>query len=57
MEEVRGFLFARIMQQPKSTALLSTPMVSELAEQSTRARPTENKTVLTMKSNGLSTPA
>lgn len=39
IEDVRGFLFAKTMQQPKSTALVNTPTVSELAEQSTSAKP------------------
>lgn len=41
--EVRGFLFAITMQHPKSTAWVSSGIVSELAEQSTRAKPMHGK--------------
>lgn len=37
--DVRGFLFAKTMQQPKSTAWVNISTVSELAEQSTKAKP------------------
>ena len=39
IEEVRGFLLAITTQQPKSTTPFSTPIVSELAEQSMNAKP------------------
>ena len=38
--DVRGFLFAITTQQPKSTTCFSTTIVSELAVQSTKAKPT-----------------
>lgn len=38
--EVKGFLFAKTMQQPKSTTCFNRLTVSELAEQSTQVRPT-----------------
>lgn len=38
--EVRGFLFARTTQHPISTTWFSILIVSELAEQSTKAKPT-----------------
>lgn len=38
--DVRGFLFARTIQHPRSIALVSTSIVSTLAEQSTMANPT-----------------
>lgn len=40
IEEVRGFLLANTTQHPKFTACVIAPMVSELAEQSTRVKAT-----------------
>lgn len=37
--QVSGFLFASTIQQPRSTACFNISTVSELAEQSTTARP------------------
>lgn len=41
--EVRGFLFAKTTQHPRSTTRFSTPIVSKLAEQSTTAKPVTNR--------------
>lgn len=48
--EVRGFLFARTTQQPKSTALINISIVSMLAEQSTTANPIANTWLVSIRS-------